>query len=112
MSSLGNIHALVSGAIATVNPFVSATVQRSTGYTTSPDGTQVPAYTSFGISCQVQALAYKDLVQLDGLNIQGVRRAIYLTGWVAGVVRADRKGGDLIVFPTGTLPEGNTWLAA
>lgn len=107
-----NLHGLVSGVIATINPFVSATVKRSTGYTTNPDGSQVPTYTIFPISAQVQALTYTDITHLDSLSIQGVRRAIYLTGNVMGIVRADRRGGDLIVFPDGTLPEGDVWLAA
>lgn len=107
-----NLHQLVSGAIGTINPFVPATVRRSTGYTTQPDGTQVPQYKTFGISAQVQALTYSDLRQLDGMNIQGVRRGVYLTGHVLGVVRPAGTGGDLIVFPDGTFPEGNTWLVA
>lgn len=107
-----NLHAIVSGAIGAINPFVAATVRRSTGYTTDPDGSRVPTYSTFPISVQVQALTYTDITLLDSLNIQGVRRAIYLSGEVEGIVRVDREGGDLIVFPAGTLPEGNTWLAA
>lgn len=107
-----NLHGLVAGAIGAINPFVSATVSASTGYTMNPDGSRTPTYNTIPISVQVQALTYKDLTQLDGLNIQGVRRAIYLTGQVFGVIRVDRKGGDLITFPNGTLPEGNVWLAA
>lgn len=107
-----NLHGIVSGAIEAINPFVSATVKRSTGYTTDSDGSRTPTYTTFGIMAQVQALTYSDITQLDGLNIQGVRRAIYLTGNIMGLVRADQRGGDLIIFPDGTLPEGDTWLAA
>ena len=107
-----NLHGIVSGAIGTINPFVSATVKRSSGYSLAPGGIQTPAYTTFSISCQVQALSYTDITQLDGLSIQGVRRKIYLTGNVEGIVRAKQRGGDLIIFPDGTLPEGNTWLAA
>jgi hypothetical protein len=107
-----NLHGIVSGAIGAVNPFVSATVQRSTGSTTNPDGSRTPTYETFGISCQVQALSYTDILYLDALNVQGVRRTIYLTGDVMAIVRVDQQGGDLIVFPDGTLPEGNIWLAA
>lgn len=103
---------MVAGAIGSINPFVSATVSRSTGYTTAADGSRTPTYTTFTISTQVQALTYSDLDHLDGLNIQGVRRAIYLTGNVMAAVRVDQRGGDIITFPSGTLPEGNVWLAA
>jgi hypothetical protein len=107
-----NLHGVASAAIGSVNPFVAATVQISTGYTTNADGSRVPVYGEITIDAQVQALTYNDLVHLDGLNIQGVRRAIYTNGYVAGIVRVDSKGGDIITFPNGTLPEGNTWLCA
>lgn len=108
-----NLHGIVSGAIATINPFVFATLKRSTGYTTAADGTRTPQYADVpDISVQVQALTYSDLQHLDGLNIQGVRRALYLNGSALAVVRPLQVGGDLFVFPSGTLPEGNTWLVA
>lgn len=107
-----NLHGIVAPAIGIVNPFVSATVKRSAGYTILPDGNRVPAYTEFPARVQVQALTYTDITRLDSQNIQGVRRAIYLNGAVMGIVRVDERGGDLIVFPAGTLPEGNIWLAA
>jgi len=33
---------------------------------------------------------------LDGLNIQGTVRAIYLRGTLAGVVRPNQTGGDIV----------------
>ncbi|WP_454813770.1 hypothetical protein [Labrys neptuniae] len=95
-----------------MNPFVAATVRRSSGYTVQPDGNRVPTYTEYPARVQVQALTYTDITRLDSQNIQGVRRAIYLNGAVMGIVRVAEKGGDLIVFPAGTLPEGDIWLAA
>lgn len=107
-----NLHGIALPIIGAINPPVGALVKRSTGYTTNPDGSREPTYTTFPITAQVQALSYQDLQHLDGLNIQGVRRAIYLTGNVMAVVRVAQRGGDLIEFPPGLLPEGNTWLAA
>lgn len=107
-----NLLALTSGMIAAVNPQVMATIQQSTGKTTAADGSETPTYSSFQIPVQVQSLTYNDLVQLDGLGIQGVRRAIYVDAQVFAVVRVDQKGGDVIIFPSGTLPEGTTWLCA
>lgn len=107
-----NLHAIVAGAIGAVNPFVPATLQQSTGYTTNADGSRDPTYSTRAISCQVQALTYTDLTKLDGLNIQGTRRAIYVTGEAAGIIRVKQEGGDLVIFPDNTLPEGNTWLCA
>lgn len=54
---------------------------------------------------QVQPLTFKDIQQLDGLNIQGSQRAIYFDQQIDGIVRADRKGGDLV-----TTPDGKVWL--
>jgi hypothetical protein len=109
-----NLHAIVRGAITAINPDVLCTVRRSTGVSaTSASGVQTPGYADIpDVPVQVQALSYSDLMKLDALNIQGVRRAIYLNGAVMGLVRVAQRGGDLIVFPSGTLPEGDVWLAA
>lgn len=107
-----NLHSIVAGAINQINPFVTATVQQSSGYTTNADGSRTPEYTTFIVQVQPQALTFTDLTQLDGLNIQGVRRKIYLSGDVEGAIRADQRGGDILTFPEGTFPEGNVWLAA
>lgn len=99
------------GAITTVNQDVPATLRRSTGYTTLPDGTQVPAYTDIpGIPVQVQALSYMDLKNIEGLNIQNAKRAVYLNGAAMAVIRNLQFGGDLLIFEDGVLPESNTWL--
>lgn len=106
-----NLHGIVSGAIGTVNPPVSGTIKVSTGYTIDATFKQVPAYTTLtGIQMQVQALTYKDLQQLDGLNLNGTRRAIYVNGKFDGVVRPQLKGGDLFVIASGV--NAGTWLCA
>jgi hypothetical protein len=108
-----NLHSIVTPAISAINPPVTASVSRSTGYTTNADGSRVPTYSvPFSVQVQAQSLTYTDLMQLNGLNIQGIRRAIYLSGVVEGVVRVAQNGGDILTFPSGTFPEGNVWLAA
>ena len=107
-----NLHSIVAPAIAAINPLVTATLQRSTGYTTNADGNRVPTYSTQSVTVQAQSLTYTDITHLDGLNIQGVRRAIYLTGVAEGVVRVGKQGGDVLTFPVGTFPEGNVWLCA
>jgi len=94
-----NLHGIVSNAIGTVNPFITAILKRSTGYTTSADGTQVPTYTTLTGAVQVQATSGKDIEHLNNLNIQGVFRTLYINGNWTGVVRADSKGGDVFTFP-------------
>jgi len=63
--------------------------------------------TAFSAPAQIQSLTYSDLMKMDGLNIQGQRRALYLNGRFDGVVRPALKGGDLVTFPDGT-----KWLVA
>lgn len=106
-----NLHALAVSVVAAVNPQTPATVRLCTGYTTAADGKRVPDYDDFpGVPVQVQALQYQDILKVDALNIQGVRNKVYLNGNWNGLVRRDRKGGDLIVIATG--PSAGVWLIA
>lgn len=60
--------------------------------------------TALTVQAQVQPLTTKDLRHLEGLNIQGVERAIYLYGHVDAVVRPEGKGGDLVIVADGPNP--------
>lgn len=101
-----NLHAIAGPIVAAVNPTQTATFRQSNGYTTSASGKQVPAYLAdVTIQVQLQALTYKDLVQVDGLNLGGQAHAMYVSGDVEAVVREEGKGGDLII-----LPDGSKWL--
>jgi hypothetical protein len=46
---------------------------------------------------------------MEGLNIQGVMRSVYLYGNIQGVVRVDQKGGDILQFPETTCGEIKNW---
>jgi hypothetical protein len=101
-----NLHGIVSPLINAVNPQITATIQRSIGYTTDDSGRQVPQYAPLRqIRCQVQSLTFSDLQQTEGLNITGVKRKVYVNGHLDPVIRSRREGGDLI-----TLPNGETYL--
>lgn len=102
-----NLHAITKGAIGAVNPFETVAVSVSTGYALAGDGTQTPAYQTDPAQAQVQALTYKDLLQVNSMNIQGTRRRIYFEGEVDGIVRMLNKGGDTI-----TRSDGTVWLVA
>jgi hypothetical protein len=101
-----NLHGIVSASlIPGVNPLVPISIQRSTGYTTNADGTQVPTYASpVSVFAQIQALTYTDLTQIDGMNIQGERRSVYINGRTDAIIRGNREGGDLITW------NGIVWL--
>ena len=106
-----NLHGIVSGAISAVNPPTIATLLVSTGYTTAADGTQTPSYAApVQVMAQVQAETFRDLTQLDSLNLQGTRRVMYLYGEVDGIIRVSSKGGDLVVIASGV--HAGTWLTA
>jgi hypothetical protein len=51
---------------------------------------------SLVVQGQVQPMQYKDLLQTEGLNLNGTRRKVYLYGASNGVVRTSLKGGDLL----------------
>jgi hypothetical protein len=94
-----DLRGIANTVSSTVNPNTEVTVLRSTGYTTGAGARQVPAYADPVTGpAQIQALDANDIKQLDGLNIQGTTRAIYLRGVLAGVVRPDGTGGDLVRF--------------
>lgn len=106
-----NLHGIASGAVGAVNPPIAAQILASTGYGKAADFSQVPTYAApADVQVQVQALQYDDIAQLDGLNIQGERRAVYLNGNWDGAIRADQKGGDLLKFPDRKGGPIRTWL--
>lgn len=100
-----DLRGIANGVTSTVNPNQTVTVLRSTGYTIGAGRRQVPGYAApITGPGQIQALDANDIKQLDGLNIQGTIRAIYLRGALAGVVRPDGTGGDLVQI------DGQNWL--
>jgi hypothetical protein len=97
-----NLHSIAAPAVAAINPLTIATLRASTGSTTAPDGKRVPSYAApVNVACQVQSLQYNDILQLDALGIQGSKSKIYVNGRWEGIIRPDRRGGDLITMPDG-----------
>lgn len=65
---------------------------------------------SYVLMAQIQPLSWRDLQQIDGLNLSGTRRKFYLSGVLEAVERVNRKGGDLIIVGSGV--NAGTWLVA
>ena len=63
--------------------------------------------TSVTLLAQVQPIGWRDLQQMDSLNLQGTRKVMYVNGPLDGVVRPALKGGDLV-----SMPDGSIWLVA
>lgn len=93
------LRSIVNGAIQGINQDQPITWVQNSGYTTAGDGTRTPNQTSVTVNANVQALSGSDLRHMDGLNIQGVMRSVYLYGDVEAIVRAQGKGGDVLQFP-------------
>lgn len=108
-----NLHAIVRGAISTVNPDIIAPWIVSTGATTAAGGKQTPTYAApINVGMQVQPVRGEDLRKYSFLQAQGIYRAVYMFGDAEGIVRVDAKGGDLLQFPI--VPGGTvrTWLVS
>ena len=100
-----DLRSVSNGVSNAVNGNIIVTVLASTGSTTGAGLRQVPSYAAPVTGpAQVQALDNMELRQLDGLKIQGTIRGIYLRGALAGVIRPDSKGGDLVTICS------QTWL--
>lgn len=99
-----NLHSLASGIVGVVNPPVLATLHQSIGYVTASDGSRTPAYSSTTGEIQVQALTAAELQHLNGLNISGNLKKVFLDGKWNSIMRAAGTGGDLFTF------DGYDWL--
>jgi hypothetical protein len=105
-----NLHGIAVGAVSAVNPQIFATVKKSSGYTTSPDGTQVATYLTTTGWIQMQGLVEREfavLMQSEDFNMAAINRKIYAYGSLNMVIRTLGLGGDLI--EVGTAPNITTW---
>lgn len=103
-----NLHRIVSGAVGAVNPRIYVSVQVSLGDSVNADFTTTPKFApAVTVLAQVQPVTWRDIQQIEGLNLQGTRKSIYLNGQIDGLVRPTNQGGDIITFPDGTV-----WLVA
>jgi len=94
-----NVRALANKYIQVTNPNQKINWIQSNGYVTDDAGKRTPKTITLTVDAQVQALSATDLKHIDGLNITGVMRSVYMYGNAAGVVRSDQIGGDILVFP-------------
>jgi hypothetical protein len=96
-----NLHAIAGPIIGSVNPAVPAILLRSNGYVINPDYSRTPTYEQQQVTAQVQAMSGGDLRQVEGLNLNGTKRSVYLYGHANGTVRVSGKGGDILAFLDG-----------
>ena len=95
-----DLRTIANAASNCVNPNIIVRLQTSAGSTLGAAGRQQPLYNpAITGPAQIQALDNVDLKKIEGMNISGSVRAIYMKGNLAGVIRPDSKGGDLITVP-------------
>ncbi len=107
-----NLHAVVRGAISSVNPDMpDAVLFKSHGYDTVSSGKQIPKYAApITVSIQVQAMSTRDLMKTNFLNLQGTLRAVYMYGATHAIVRPLVIGGDVLEFALETGSTPRRWL--
>lgn len=93
-----NLRGLANRTLQTISPDREASLRRSTGFTTSASGLRTPSYDTFTGPIQLQSASGRDIQHLNGMNITGIIRKIYLDGRWDSLVRSSLKGGDLFVF--------------
>ena len=94
-----NLHAITSPYTRVVSPVTVGAVYVSAGQVKAADYTVGPAFTKYEpVAMDVQALSGRDLKQIDGVNLQGTLRSVYMNGNLEGLDRPAGKGGDVLYF--------------
>ncbi len=75
----------------------------------SPIGS-MPLTADLVLMAQVQPITWRDLQQMEGINLGGTRRKIYINGTTDGIARSLKKGGDLVTIAGGV--NAGVWLVA
>lgn len=110
-----NLRASANRLTRGINPNITVTLKRSTGFTKDASFRQVPTYAADEtISVQVQALTQKEIEHLDKLNISNGQASVYADVQLSSIDRPSQSGGDIIVFGTDNATplqlRGQTWL--
>jgi hypothetical protein len=98
-----DLFGVASSCLGDINPMLPASIKVSNGYDIV-NYIQVPKFTVTTGFADLQALDGDELKQIDNINQQGTIRGAYLYGALAGVVRPDGKGGDILSV------NGKDWL--
>jgi hypothetical protein len=99
-----NLHAIVSGAIGSVNKHEMVTIYRCTG-TTNTNGVVAVSYTPSDILAQVQAPNAGDLKLFDNLADAKHVKKFYINASASTINRHEETAGDII-----ERADGSYWL--
>lgn len=104
-----NLREIANACIQGINPDQTVTWRRSGGYTVLPSGKTVPSYEDTECLANVQSLSDQQLRHMNGLNISGVMRSLYLSSNAMGISFRQIRGGDLFIFREFEGVEPTTW---
>lgn len=100
-----NLRQIANNAITSINPNISAILKKYTGETIGPGRKPVPSYLpDQNVTIQLQPISRGDMQHVDGLNLQGLAKVIYVNGNYFSVQREMEHGGDIFVI------NGEQWL--
>mgnify|MGYP001367661964 CR=1 FL=1 len=100
-----NLRGVANGITSAINPNITAIGRRYKGEVMGPGRKPIPEYyPDEEVTLQLQPLSWGDLKHVDGLNMQGMMKSIYINGDYYGANRTLKKGGDLFII------DGLKWL--
>ncbi|EFC1656254.1 hypothetical protein FA798_19890 [Escherichia coli] len=100
-----NLRQIANNAITSINPNIPAILKKYAGETIGPGRKPIPSYLpDQHVTIQLQPISRGDMQHVDGLNIQGLPKVIYVNGNYFSVQRELEQGGDIFVI------NGEQWL--
>ncbi|HFV1348701.1 TPA: hypothetical protein ACH9UP_001044 [Escherichia coli] len=100
-----NLRQIANNAITSINPNIPAILKKYAGETIGPGRKPIPSYLpDQHVTIQLQPISRGDMQHIDGLNIQGLAKVIYVNGNYFSVQRELERGGDIFVI------NGEQWL--
>ncbi|MDH0356963.1 hypothetical protein [Morganella sp. GD04133] len=100
-----NLRGIANGMTSRINPNITAIGRRYKGETIGTGRKPVPEYyPDEEVTVQLQPLSDGDLKHVDGMNLQGLVKTLFINGAYYGANRTLKKGGDLFII------DGQEWL--
>ena len=100
-----NLRGIANSLTSIVNPNISIIGRRYKGETMGVGRKPIPEYyPDEALTAQLQPLSGGDLKHVDGLNVQGIVKSLYINGDYYGANRTLQKGGDIFII------DGREWL--
>lgn len=94
-----NLRQIANSATRSINPNISAVLKKYAGETMGPGRKPQPSYLpDKDVTIQLQPISRGDMQHVDGLNIQGLAKVIYVNGNYFSVQRELEQGGDIFVI--------------